>query len=62
MHTESIGCPHCGKPVEITLDAGDRITEVKRSKRFLDGLLILRGVTVGTVECPDGDVFYAYVE
>lgn len=62
MRTESLGCPHCGHPVEITLDPDERITEVKKKKGFFDGLMVLQGVTVGTVECPNGGSFYAYVE
>lgn len=62
MQTESLGCPHCGAAVEITLNPGERITEVKGKKGFFDGLMALQGITVGTVECPEGDTFYAYVE
>lgn len=62
MRTGSIGCSHGGSSVEVTLDADERITEVKRAKSFFDGLLVLQGVTVGAVDCPSGNTFYADVK
>ena len=62
MSVEKLGCPYCGERVEISLTGDEQVTEIKKERSFFDGLLALRGVTVGSVECPNDHSFYAHVE
>lgn len=62
MGLEMIGCPHCGDQTEVAVQRDNQITEIKEDRSIFDALLVLQGIDVTTVECPNGHNFCVYQE